>query len=137
MRNILFRAKRTDNGEWVEGSLLVETHDIAGSFEKRCKISDITYGQDDEGFATYMSGVEEYVDPDTVCEWTGLYDKNGKKIFEDDIVLVNGKHVDHVIFSNGCFCMENQMLFYEFTYQYKASLEVIGNIYDNPDLLEH
>lgn len=109
MRDIIFRAKRTDNGEWVEGSLLTETHDIAGNIEKRCKISDITYGQDDEGFATYMSGVEEYVDPDTVCEWTGLYDKSGKKIFEGDVLRFDdndGVWQSSVVFERGLFGLD-------------------------------
>lgn len=157
MRDIIFRAKRTDNGEWVEGSLLTETHDIAGNIEKRCKISDITYGQDDEGFATYMSGVEEYVHQNTVCEWTGLTDKNGKKIWENDVVkthYANAKKADfieQVVFRKGKFCAKGHTtggcrtwtLLWDGTPHLKTDasvymdeLEVIGNVFDNPDLLE-
>lgn len=134
MRDIIFRGKRTANGEWVEGYYAIRNKRPV-IYSGRVNVKESSY----IGHGLY----EEYecderfaVDPDTVCEWTGLTDKNGKKIFEDDIVLVSGKHVDHVIFSSGCFCMENQMIFYEFTYQCEDSLEVIGNIYDNPDLIK-
>lgn len=145
MRDIRFRGKRTDNGEWVEGSLLTETHDIAGNIEKRCKISDITYGQDDEGFAIYMSGVEEYVDQSTVGEWTGLTDKNGVKIFEGDVVRF--KRTDALGWTRE---RVGQVLYYDtlpifyvlsttgdaWDWCVCEDIEVIGNIYDNPDLIE-
>ena len=79
---------------------------------------------------------ERIVDPKTIGQYTGLKDKNGKKIFEGDIVLINGKHTDEVIFECGCFLMKKQLYNYEFTYQNFDNLEVIGNIYENKELLE-
>ena len=70
-REILFKAKRTDNGEWVEGYL----------WSKRTI-----------GYTSPVGNTDEIViDPETVCQYTGLTDKNGKKIFEGDILRIAKK----------------------------------------------
>ena len=117
MREILFRGKRVDNGEWAYGDLL------------HC---------DDEA-EIYSESVGKnggYVIPDTVGQYTGLKDKNGTRVFEGDIVKVADEYIDYAIWANGCFCMARQIMFYEFTYQDSNRMEVIGNIHDNPKLLK-
>ena len=125
IREVIFRGKRTDNGEWVKGYLYIThigAHEI-GSYDAEINIERLTFD----------------VIPETVGQYTGLTDKNGKRIFEGDIVslvkhdsliykvvyvpcryeLVNSKGVN-------CFVLDI----------YKSeNIEVIGNIHDNPELL--
>lgn len=132
MREILFRGKRKDNGDWVHGDLSYH-HD--GRVFTRC--------WDRLGFDPAYNAYE--VNPETVGQFTGLTDKNGKKIFEGDIVLfdyigrnrgVHGKAA--VDFNNGKFGVfwgwhKEFVTLDGFT---NTTLEVIGNIHDNPELLE-
>lgn len=73
MREILFKAKRKDNGEWVEGSLVTYPNDVY-------EIWDIKIGR------CCLSTEHFKVIPETICEYTGIKDKNSKKIFENDEV---------------------------------------------------
>ena len=144
MREILFRGKRVDNGEWIEGMLFngkEDTFIIPHGNE---------YSYDEqEGLSFDVYGCK--VDPETVGQYTGLTDKNGKKIFEGDIVNLKGNpaypswgFVDYnalVVYSDGAFSAidgteENHGLRrYNFT-RAELDVEVIGNIHDNPELLE-
>lgn len=117
-REILFRAKRTDNGEWVEGDLIHSFDE-----EKRFAISNLNG----------LFEVAEY----TVCQYTGLIDNNGDKIWENDIVnfeeemyMVDWSETD------ACFEIFNTGLIERFTTIRSEDCEIIGNKFDNPELLE-
>ena len=138
MREILFRGKRLDNGEWVEGAFL---NDRNCAFYICPAVSDISYG--DSG-ARRRIGCWYKVDPSTVGQYTGLNDKNGKRIFEGDIAKVlqgKDKDIAYVGFENGAFMLYPKTgNIYERTlweYWYNDwDVEIIGNITDNPELLE-
>lgn len=140
MREILFKAKRIDNGAWVEGYVFDDGFaDSKRLFVGGLVIMDYKGTADDRwnvGTAFYE------VIPDTICQYTGLTDKNGRKIWEGDIVKCNYNnygekevYVGKVIFreDNCIFVVTNgKSTDYEWWNEEK---EVIGNIFDNPDLL--
>lgn len=85
MREILFKAKRIDNGEWVEGYYLRDQYHIGGK-------DIIVYRKDSDQFTVYT----DIIDIETLCQFTGLCDKNGKKIWENDILMCHGTPEDLV-----------------------------------------
>ena len=121
MREILFRGKRTKTGEWVTGSLWHHT-------EK----ASLIYSNELDN--------KTWVLPKTVGQFTGMTDKNGKKIFEGDIVkaerICNGLYwTGCVVWWHGCFAIQgikdsNNVPAIDLFRNY----EVIGNIHDNPEL---
>lgn len=135
MREILFRGKRIDNGEWVEGSLITGVFYYIGEgnlipIPYILSISDIyfdSWKDIDEDYGLYE------VDRSTVGQYTGLTDKKGKKIFEGDILEWDikewGKRYREVVTWNF------QKLAYR-EYEWHEWCTVIGNIHDNPELLE-
>lgn len=119
MREILFKGKRVDNGEWVYGFLVK----MWGQYH----IVD----QNNENSA-YM------IEPETVGQYTGLCDKNGKKIFEGDILLKGFEKVLVKWNANQCRwgIYSNNYEICGFNESTQGYFEVIGNIYDNHELLE-
>lgn len=131
----LYRGKRVDNDEWVEGDLIHRQ-----IWRRTLAIIRVS----DDGFEHY----EEYeVIPESVGQFTGLTDKNGKKIFEGDIVkgdlgLGYGDNENHIAYieyqeDGMSFCLV-EILEEDFgkCAEISDDLEVIGNIHDNPELLE-
>ena len=131
MREILFRGKSADSGEWVEGSLVITTIEPAdGDPIKHYHIEDMTIGVFPNG---YQSGLSATVVPETVGQYTGLTDKNGKKIFEGDIIEWDEtewgcKHREQVEWSYSLLSARRN--------DWREWCEVIGNLHDNPELLE-
>ena len=122
MRDILFRGKRTDNGKWVYGLL--------------CRVGD-TYAN----IRRMDTGFLYSVLTNTIGQFTGLTDKNGRKIFEGDIVKTShggSTYYAKIEWDSGSFWVTNhdiQMPNY-ISEVSRTYLEIIGNIYDNPELLE-
>ena len=125
MREILFRGKKIDNDEWTYGFYF--EHSIDGQ-----KDSYIKYQTFDEGFVT------NEVVADTVGQYTGLTDKNGKKIFEGDILLKGFEKVLVKWNANQCRwgIYSNNYEICGFNESTQGYFEVIGNINDNSELLE-
>lgn len=144
MREILFRGKRADNGEWVEGSLQKYTHEKPNGVETHYNISEYNYGYaDNDGFEpTYTSGFDDEVIPETVGQYTGLTDKNGKRIFEGDIVehhaqgdIIVNRGVVVWDAPNGRWAYQLNTMCPCFYMHDPKAVEVIDNIYDNPELI--
>lgn len=88
------------------------------------------------GISDYITTMIDVL-PDTVGQYTGLKDKNGTKIFEGDIVLLKGEEEPYqVAFDESCFQVYGNSICYVMDNFYDHDIEVIGNIYDNPELLE-
>lgn len=144
MREIKFRAKRLDNGEWSYGSGLL----IADDF---CVIDRDTEMYVDEkyewaGNTHFFRVAGVMCDLKTIGQYTGLKDKNGKEIYEGDIIGCHNPNIKHLIFFNekqGRFMaaldgdIEND--YYGVcgldNSRWNATKEVIGNIHDNPELI--
>ncbi len=133
MREILFRGKRVNNGEWVEGNLFIPDYPD--------KPTEICIG-------TNVVRITYDVIPETVGQYTGLTDKNGKKIFEGDIVkreytLWHGEtkktretQIGVVVYSNrDCGFQVEKKCNLRKPWD-GDTIEVIGNIHDNPELLK-
>jgi uncharacterized phage protein (TIGR01671 family) len=125
MRTIKFRGKRVDNGRWVDGNLV--------------KGYDATYIVYDAFNDDYRWGFENVfipVVPESIGQFTGLLDKNGKEIYEGDLIKsVFFEDINDEVVWNQHYC---QFTFggAEFNVEIKPSdLEVMGNVHDNPELV--
>ena len=167
----LFRGKRIDNGEWAEGYLFVRRYDNGKPFEAHIiqdayeqldvrigkgyygshpvLISPLTEREIDKGYGCYR------VNLNTICQCTGLKDKNGKLIFENDIVkdlfsdtaapirygryqsCFDSTKVEHVGFYVDWSGKYNKNYRKDLGYWiHMVDAEIIGNAFDNPELLE-
>lgn len=138
MRDILFRGKRVDNGKWVTGTPFIEAN--------CCKmITAVALHPDfvDEGNVYFSEGFP--VRQETVGQYTGLTDKNGKKIFEGDIVncVYDGDLRTYIVVWDKeelDFKATNGEESFGNNFRYLCccdEVEIIGNIFDNPELLEN
>ena len=161
MREILFKAKQIDNGEWKEGSLIDLDIDNGYCYivppYKKASILPIIF---------LITDRMKLVDPETLCRFTGLCDKNGNKIWKNDILMCHGNPKDLVKAAFGEFGVRNietgsivdkvvgwhyevvptdaisrcepfcwPMPLTEY-YIERCEMEVVGNIFDNKELLQ-
>lgn len=140
MREILFRAKRKNWRElpkeewWVEG------------YYVKCRKYDyiLPIFNEYEPFHGYDDRYDEWVEiaPETLCQYTELKDKKGNRIWENDIVRIENsvdEGVGNIEFYEGIWFVDgkpNNCLYDISGYDYDAEIEVIGNIFDNPELLK-
>ena len=136
MREILFKAKRKSDGVWFEGMLTKTTVETSSETKVIYKIDEHNCGFSDESTfePTYISGFSEEVDENTICQFTGLFDKHGNRIWENDIVKAPIYH------DVGCYpYTETKIVVVKIPEIYRKSIdgnfEVIGNRFDNPELL--
>ena len=139
MREILFKAKRVDNGEWVEGLLWKKKYNDGNRIFISC------FPDKDDNEEVYV------VCPETVSQFTGLRDKHGKMIFEGDIgrykqtdganrngkpIICTGKVVYWAKTASFAVESKDEKGVEYFDYFPIKDFEIIGNIHDNPELLE-
>ncbi len=127
-RAILFKAKRKDNGEWVEGYyvycrkrhyVLPVVNEIIGYDEREDKWIEIN--------------------PDTLCQYTGLTDKNGKKIWENDIAYIRSSGLSGygvIKYENGNLVLVDSKRKRTYSLYGEWKIRKDGNIFDNAELLE-
>ena len=134
MREILFRGKRIDNGEWIEGYYATQSNHAC--FANELKYQHFIFK--DVCLDFNLGWLQKFeVIPETVGQYTGLTGKNGKKIFEGDIVEykeVSGEIVYHDQEAMFAVCFDTWLT--DFDHLYGKDVEIVGNIHDNPELLE-
>lgn len=134
MREIVFRGKKKGDGKWIQGLL----------FANIFKNPVIRYFKEFP-FQNCLPLQKDYeVLPETVGQYTGLTDKNGRKIFENDIVIVTTINIDEedgygiIVWDEDAarYIIELLSIVIDFDNVYGHEVEVIGNIHDNPELLK-
>lgn len=135
-REILFKAKRVDNGEWVEGYYTYYPEGFDGTDDTKHILRDTRTNP----------GTIYFVNPITICQYTGLTDKNGKKIWENDICDRKEKYPEIVKYYDGDWTLDYSYASGDkcgsnycnlgFYVRNRGNVEVIGNIFDNLELLE-
>ncbi len=164
MRNMSFRGKCVDDNDWVNGyytelpvgslgaTIFANTDEVITEDTDSFIIAITTRQYSSLSPANPLEVVESElikVIPETIGQFTGLLDKNGNKIFEDDIIKtkfygkdtgngVNFNDYDYfrVVYHEASFCIENATRRFVITSESAKRFEIIGNIYDNPELLK-
>lgn len=140
MREILFKAKQIDNGEWIEGSLIDLDIDSGYCYivqpYKKASILPIIF---------LITDRMKLVDPETLCQFTGLCDKNGNKIWENDILMahLDESYPENVTYETvewnvaGWVGHETGSIDRQYLDEFDLEhFEVVGNIFDNKELLQ-
>lgn len=153
-REILFKAKRKDNGEWVEGYYVYDySHDAHYIFANIIATPNGVHDRRESFSLEYYE-----IDPYTLCQYTGLTDKNGKKIWENDIVKYTFDYPSEIATENGLKERISSVFWSEWRGSWSVyvderkgkgmnndlfkyarngnTVEVIGNIFDDKELLE-
>ena len=128
-REILFKAKRKDNGEWVEGNLITN--------ERNENQKYIGYIFDERNGVIEDFDLVEVI-PDTICQYTGLTDKNGRKIWENDITYIRSSGLSGygvIKYQNGNLVLVDEKRKRTYSLYGEWKIRKDGNIFDN-DLLE-
>lgn len=123
----LFKAKRIKDGQWIEGYLIYSFTGVPFIITKYDHILALV--------------ARDEIDPETICQCTGLKDKNGKLIWENDIVEYRDCTTERyvVAYENDKACFEYQQYgcsIMNFDEMSSVEVEVVGNVFDNPELLE-
>lgn len=150
MREILFKAKRKNNGEWIEGyyyKVQETVHCFKEDYEKNpVPIHHFIIFARTTDWGLPMQVYQTEIIPETLCQFTGLRDKNGNRIWENDICDRKEKYLEVVKMNHGDWTLDYSYLFgkkegYDycnlgFYVEERKCVETIGNIFDNPELLQ-
>ena len=142
MREILFRGKRINDGEWAKG-FYAEMPYGEDAVSKIIRTKTRQHPNFSLAYPCQVFESEEFeVDPETVGQYTGLKDKNGKGIFEGDILycydeMFRATFTGEVVYRSASFCIKEREDDYLYHFRWDDYVcEVIGNIHDNPELLK-
>lgn len=127
MREIKFRAKSLETGEFIIGCLVKLDYHNSVDYVEATQI-------------ILPNGHSYECEPETVGEFTGLHDRNGKEIYEGDVVKVPNGDFGEVKYNDNMFkimnCRSNGKVWFSSYDYWSGGCEILGNIYENPDLLK-